>query len=558
MAILKWYGKDTIINHHKKIPFKLLKENKSRSIGNTENLIIEGDNLEALKSLLPHYQNKIKCIYIDPPYNTGNEKWVYNDNVSSPQIQKWLGDVVGEDDLSRHDKWLCMMYPRLKLLEQLLNDDNGLIFISIDDNEYDSLKKIMDEIFGEENFVNTISVKMSEPTGVKMTHVAQRLPKLKEYVLFYKKSFVKIEPPMIPKEEWDDEYNRVMYGISREEIEKIKTILNKEDATTTDILLADKICSKIRLESLDVLFEEEKVASIVDKTKIKYKNAWRIIQIVSTPGGARRIADEKIKTTKSNFFIIETAQKKKYLIKGDYNQKSKLPRIKILFADDYLTVNAGDFWQDIKTTGLDNEGGVDFKNGKKPLKLIKRILQMATTKNDIILDSFAGSGTTGEAVLELNKEDGQNRKFILIELEPNICKTKTSKRIENAIAAQGENITGTGFQNAVLDKELLNADGKINPDCTFNELASYIYFSETKRILDVKKINKTLLDTCNDTEYHLIFNKSGKNNLDRKFLTALDQSKDKIIYADKCTLDDSTLEKHKIIFKQIPYEVKEF
>jgi len=146
MPVLNWIGKKDVINHHKDVPFRFLKKNNKKSIGNSRNLIIEGDNLEALKSLLPYYRGKIKCIYIDPPYNTGNEKWAYNDNVNSPKIKKWLGKVVGTEDLSRHDKWLCMMYPRLKLLRGLLSDD-GVIFVSIDDNEVFHLRLIMNEIF---------------------------------------------------------------------------------------------------------------------------------------------------------------------------------------------------------------------------------------------------------------------------------------------------------------------------------------------------------------------------------------------------------------------------
>ena len=156
MRILNWNQKNAIINHDKKLPFRLLKENKSKSVGNSDNIIIEGDNLEALKALLPHYQNKIKCIYIDPPYNTGNTTWEYNDNVDSPTIRQWLKEnIVDVDDLNRHDKWLCMMYPRLKLLRELLSED-GAIFISIDDAEQSGLKQILDEIFHKENFVANI------------------------------------------------------------------------------------------------------------------------------------------------------------------------------------------------------------------------------------------------------------------------------------------------------------------------------------------------------------------------------------------------------------------
>src|SRR3989338_6088613 len=158
MPTLNWIGKEAVVNHDKEVPFRLLKKVKAHSVGeNSQNLIIHGDNLEALKALMPYYHGKIKCIYIDPPYNTGNEKWVYNDKVNSPKIKKWLGKVVGgeAEDLCRHDKWLCMMYPRLKLLRELLSED-GIIFISIDDNEQHRLRMLMDEIFGEENFITNI------------------------------------------------------------------------------------------------------------------------------------------------------------------------------------------------------------------------------------------------------------------------------------------------------------------------------------------------------------------------------------------------------------------
>lgn len=162
MPTLHWIGKDKVVNHHQDVPFRVLdhkygfrvEDEKDKSETKSGNKIIHGDNLEALKALLPEYEGRVKCIYIDPPYNTGNEKWVYNDNVNDPKIKKWLGEVVGKqgEDLSRHDKWLCMMYPRLKLLHKLLAD-NGVIFISIDDIEVTNLKFLCNEIFGENNFL---------------------------------------------------------------------------------------------------------------------------------------------------------------------------------------------------------------------------------------------------------------------------------------------------------------------------------------------------------------------------------------------------------------------
>jgi adenine-specific DNA-methyltransferase len=159
MPTLNWIGKEAVVDHHRRVPTRLLECDRALSVGDpdAENLLVEGDNLEALKALLPRYRGQVKCIYIDPPYNTGNEGWVYNDNVNDPRIRKWLGDVVGKEaeDLCRHDKWLCMMYPRLALLREFLRDD-GAIFVSIDDNEVATLRLMLDEIFGPRNFVASI------------------------------------------------------------------------------------------------------------------------------------------------------------------------------------------------------------------------------------------------------------------------------------------------------------------------------------------------------------------------------------------------------------------
>lgn len=159
MPTLNWIGKDAVVNHHLEVPFRLLKDVPELGCGDpgSGNLIVQGDNLEALKALLPYYAGQVKCIYIDPPYNTGNEGWAYNDNVNSPLIRDWLGKVVGKEGetLDRHDRWLCMMYPRLALLRQFLRED-GAIFISIDDNEVQALRYVLDEIFGARNFIATV------------------------------------------------------------------------------------------------------------------------------------------------------------------------------------------------------------------------------------------------------------------------------------------------------------------------------------------------------------------------------------------------------------------
>jgi len=186
MPTLDWIGRSAVVEHHKQVPFRLLHCNPKLSHGDADggNLVIQGDNLEALKALLPYYAGQVKCIYIDPPYNTGNENWIYNDNVNSPHIREWLGKVVGGEgeDLSRHDKWLCMMYPRLTLLWQLLSDD-GSLWMSIDDNEVHHARAILDEIFGRENFVTTVIwQKVFSPKSS-----ARHLSENHDYVLLYAK-----------------------------------------------------------------------------------------------------------------------------------------------------------------------------------------------------------------------------------------------------------------------------------------------------------------------------------------------------------------------------------
>ena len=528
MPILNWIGKDAVVNHDKDVPFRLLKKNKSKSVGDSENLIIEGDNLEALKALLPHYQNKIKCIYIDPPYNTGNEKWVYNDNVNSPKIKKWLGKVVGgsEEDLTSHDKWLCMMYPRLKLLKQLLQN-NGVIFVSIDDFEILSLKSIMNEIFGEENFVDCIVWKKRYGGGAKEKYLVT----IHEYVLFYAKNKESLKNIFVPLDE-----------------ETIKRYYKLKDSNF-------KTRGHYRTHPLEA-----------QKSVGKRKNLYFPIKC---PDNSEILPDWQWRWEKSH---VESAMKKGE-IEFLKNKVGKLtPHTKQYLYDEegiQRKAKAFSIIDNIYTQHGTKEISCLFGDSQtfqfaKPSELILEILKIANLdSNDIILDSFAGSGTTAHAVLKLNKEEKTNRKFILIEMESEICKKITSERVHKIIkgySCDAQKIDGIkgGFQYAVLDKKLFNSDGRINDTCTFDELASYIYFTETKTILDTKKINKTLLDTYNDTEYHLIFDGIGKNNLDRKFLTSLNRHTDKVIYADKCTLDDSILEKYNTVFKQIPYEVREF
>jgi len=339
----------------------------------TDNLIIKGNNLLVLHSLLKEFRGKVKLIYIDPPYNTGNDEFQYNDSFN-------------------HSTWLTFMRNRLEVAKKLLRED-GAIFVQCDDNEQAYLKVLMDEIFGRENFVNCIAVKMAELTGVKMSHVRKRLPKIKEYLLVYKKEQAVFNPAKIPKQEWDNEYKIFIDNINQEDIALLKEIMKKEDRTKEDINRADEICKKFEFISISEAMKKYNVQEN-EWENWRFKNSWRIVRTVATVESVKKLADSKKRALNQPAFSIVTPENRMYIIKSDYDETRDQPRIKILFADDYLSVTLGDFWQDIKTTGLDPEGGVKLTKGKKPEQLIKRIIDMCTQSKDIILDFFMGTGTT--------------------------------------------------------------------------------------------------------------------------------------------------------------------
>lgn len=408
---LTWIGKNKNINVEPRI---LIEDSNLSNIENdssTENMIIHGDNLLALKALESKYTGAIKCIYIDPPYNTGSAFEHYDDNLE-------------------HSTWLSLMKPRLEILSNLLSND-GAIFVQIDDNEQAYLKVMMDEIFGRNNFLNCISVKMSESSGIKMVHVNKRLPKLKEYILVYKKENFLLNEVKIPKGKWDKEYKTVITNLSSGELEFIKNVCKDEMRTDEDIKMVDKLLDKSEYISLSDVYKKNNIVNESEKIDFNFKNAYRIFQTVSMGGGTTKAINESRTKKRSNIFFSHiTPKNKMYIIRGDYDLSKKKPRIQVLFADEYLEYNPGDFWTDIKTTGLDNEGaGVAFKNSKKPEQLIERILKLATNEGDLVLDSFLGSGTTSAVAHKMN------RKYIGIEMGDHAythCKLRLDKVIDGS------------------------------------------------------------------------------------------------------------------------------
>jgi adenine-specific DNA-methyltransferase len=520
MPTLNWIGKDKVINHHLDVPFHTL--DKQYTVGNSDsgNKIINGDNLVALKALLPEYEGKIKCIYIDPPYNTGNEGWIYNDNVNAPQIKRWLGQVVGKEgeDLSRHDKWLCMMYPRLQLLHKLLADD-GAIFISIDDNEQANLKLLCDEIFGESNFINNIiwEKKYSPQNDAKYFSDNH------DFILVYAKNKEKWKPGLLPRtEEMNARYKNIdndPRGPWKPGDCSVKTYSSNYDfpITTPSGRIVNPPQGRCWRFSKDIYVQ------LLNENRIWFGNNGD-----NVPSLKRFLSEVKQGTTSMTIW--------KYTEVG-HNQDAK-QEIKDIFSDSKFPFDT-----------------------PKPTRLINRILQIATDTNSIILDSFAGSGTTAHAVLNLNKKDGGNRKFILVEME-DYAETITAERVKRVINGYGEGDkavegTGGGFDYFSLGKTIFNADGNLNEDVGVEKIREYIWYSETGTSLPSHS-NDYFLGSYNATDYYFYYEQNEETILTRENIGTIIKQKAEgyIIYADACQIEKKFMETNNIAFKRIPRDIK--
>ncbi|OCC22368.1 hypothetical protein MB02_17190 [Croceicoccus estronivorus] len=414
---LNWVGKD----NRPRLEPRILIEDPSKTYHAAtrvtdadvfDNMLIHGDNLLALKALEGDFTGKVKCIYIDPPYNTGSAFEHYDDGLE-------------------HSIWLGLMRDRIELLRNLLADD-GLMFVQIDDNEMAYLTVMMDEIFGRNNRINVIAVKMSEASGVKMSHVDKKLPKLKEYILVYRKEITpKLEMEGVPAGAWNDEYKTLLTDISREDIDSIKDICSRESNDQSSIAHCNSLLEHAATQTLSSYFREHGIKAS-DQEAFKFDNAWRIIQAV---GSSSVLAMAKAQPKRAQEIAAGlSARGLVYLYKTDFDDSAKQPRIQVIFADQNLLRNPGDFWTDIKTTGgVGQEGGVLFPNGKKPEALVKRVIQMCTKPGDLVLDSFAGSGTTGAVAHKLG------RRWIMVELGEH-CTSHIVPRLRKVI--DGDDLGG--------------------------------------------------------------------------------------------------------------------
>ena len=527
MPTLEWIGKDKVINHHQEVPFRVLERRYSYdeagqhdADNGSENMIVRGDNLEALKALLPRYEGRVKCIYIDPPYNTGNEGWVYNDNVNDPRIKKWLGEVVGKEgeDLTRHDKWLCMMYPRLKLLQKLLAED-GVIFISIDEIEHRYLELIMDEIFGASNRIDTFVWQNNYGGGAKSNYVVH----LHEYVLCFAKNLSTVGKIELPPDE-----NILKYYKYRDDKFDIRGPYRLQPLATT---------------------------SMDDRPNLRYPLYYEGHEI--WPAKQWFWAKERALEAQANNELVFsekngkwTVNYKQYLNGADGTQRKSKP----------YSIITGIYTQAGTKAIKEIMGSGKAFDFPKPPELISYFLQMITGENDIILDSFAGSGTTAHAVLNMNKADGGHRKFILVEMM-DYADSITAERVKRVIQGYGEGkkaVAGTGGSFSFYDLgEPLLIGECLNESVGTEKIRVYIWFMETKApYAPAAGENPYYLGTCNDTGYYFYYEPEQVTVLDYQFLsTVTEKSGSTVIYADRCSIGADKLAQMGIVFKKIPRDI---
>ncbi len=540
MPVLQFKGKTAVENYHYVVPHHTLEFDEKLSVlGAKEkpnldgNLIIEGDNLLALKALLPTHTGRIKCIYIDPPYNTGNEGWVYNDNLTQPQFKEWIGKAVGKEseDATRHDKWCCMMYPRLHLLKELLQED-GAIFVSIDDNEVHYLRMLMDEIFGAENFVATIIWhKMDSPKNTAI-HFSED----HDYILVYGKSALNWLPNLLERSE-----------------EMTARYKNPDNDPRGHWLLSDLAARNPYSLGLYSI-----------KTP-----SGKIIQ--GPPAGSYwRVSKEKFDELDRDNRI--------WWGKGDVR-----PGIKRFLSEvkDGVVPQTIWSWKDVGSTRnakqdlsqlLDKEPGDDIFTTPKPVELLRRIVQIAADKNSITLDSFAGSGTTAHAVLALNQQDGGNRKVVLVQ-QPydtkenekdrfNICQKITAERVRRVIKGyeyktqngKEKKVEGLGgsFSYVRLGAPLFSEYrdlGKQLP--SYEEIAKYIFYTETSHDFDPKQINRATgkIGAHGGVSYYLRYTPNNEDDQDfnlvwLKSIEATETNRHIVIYCEKIWVHRDDLTKY--------------
>jgi len=543
MPTLDWIGKAAVVNHHRKVGYHLLRCDRELSAGDPDagNLLVQGDNLLALKALLPYYAGKVKCIYIDPPYNTGNEGWVYNDNVNSPEIRQWIKATVGKEgeDLSRHDKWLCMMYPRLALLRTFLATD-GILAVSIDDNEVHPCGVLLDEIFGVRNRL-ACAPWLAEPSGGKEK---TGLRSGHEFILIYHGG----DSRSVTQEEFStgllnlkDKWGKYRKG---RELRKWGGISLREDRPGQFFALRAPDGTEvwpIRNDGKEGHWrwgKNQKMREVLDDPERAHWEIRPFDEGVSWKGQCERwVPYEKIRDAK------KTVGWNTWLASVGFNSDATR-ELKAMF---------------------------DRKpfDTPKPTSLLEWIIGLHADDDALVLDSFAGSGTTAHAVLKLNSVDGGNRRFLCVEMDEAICRDVTAQRIRKAIEGYGDTPgLGGGFRFCKLGAGLFDDAGNIASEVKFSDLAAHVFFTETGVPISKRaRADCPLLGVHNGKAVYLLFNgvlgdkrPAGGNVLTHSVAQDLPAhpsgSGPRVVYGEACRLGAKSLEQYGITFRQVPFELK--
>lgn len=639
MPTLEWIGKDKVVNHHQEVPYRVLERQYSydeagqhTENNGSENMIIHGDNLEALKALLPRYEGRVKCIYIDPPYNTGNEKWVYNDNVNDPKIKKWLGDRVGKEseDLSRHDKWLCMMYPRLKLLQRLLAAD-GVIFISIDDNELYNLKMVCDEIFGANCFVSNVSWQRTYSTRNDSKGIVNEV----EHLIVYSKQ-PGWNPNKLPRtEEMNSKYKNP---------DNDKTLWRTDNAFAPGAATHQGMVYAIQHPFTGAMiypangrcwtFGQDQMLEIMrgwcdyelrDLNDAKERAAVCGVSESEVRHGVQAIVlskslEESVARAKA---VYKRGQWPRFFFTkgggGGIARKTYLENVGGKLPTNFWSFSEAGHTDEAKKEMLAIFSGKATFDTPKPRRLLEFVLTVAGDQNALVLDSFAGSGTTAHAILNMNKNRGGNRKFILIEME-DYADSITAERVKRVISgykadretvlydeeitvknlpqgaamleeakavvkeAKGKHssvkspkienghlrvvavdkakdmVAGLGgnFSYYELGPVLLLSDGNLNEEVGTQKIREYVYYMETKEPLPAEQSvdEPYFMGLCRNTAYYFYYERESVTTLDHAFLATIQtKAEGYTIYADLCALPQETLRKYNIVFKKIPRDI---
>ena len=504
MPILDWLNKDAAIRSARQVPYRLLQGVAELSYGDPDNhnMLIQGDNLEALKALLPLYAGQVKCIYIDPPYNTRSAFEHYDDNLE-------------------HSKWLSMMYPRLELLRELLAED-GSIWVSIDDNEGHYLKVMMDEIFGRRNFVaNVLWQKRTSPDARATLGAAH------DHILVFSKSLDKFK----------EKLNKLPLSLDQE-----KNYKNPDSDVNGAWVSTD----------------------FTGQTG--HATPSQFYTIVAPNGKKHPPPDGRCWALAETTFYRLVNENRVWFGK-DGNSRPRLKR----YLKDSKGINPWTWWQNTEV-GHNQESkkemhilfiGQELFDTPKPERLLQRIISLSTDQEDIVLDSFLGSGTTAAVAHKMN------RRYIGIEMGQHAethCQPRLKKVIDGeqgGISKAVDWLGGGGFHYYRLGPTLFDEYGAIRPDIGFAELAAHIWYLETHTPL-TKQHKSPLLGLYNGTAYYLLYNgilgdrrPQGGNVLTGPILAELpEHDGPKVIYGESSRLGSARLLKEQITFKQIPYDVR--